>query len=119
MAVNAPAHQDIVILKGGAFKWRIAVTNKDGSARNLTGYQAKMQIRQDVDDAAAVITLTTGSGITIDFANGYVDILIDKTKTSTLTIPSGVWDVWIDNGGSDSPEYLAAGGVEVRKMVTQ
>jgi hypothetical protein len=121
MAVSMPAKVDIVLRKGAAFAKRIVVLNVDGSARDLTGYTAKMQIRQDLDDAVASLTLTSTppAGLTVTAGSGYVDILITKAQTAALTIQSGVWDVWIDNGGSNSPEYLAEGGVTVRKMVTQ
>jgi hypothetical protein len=115
MGANAPARLNIRINKGGAFSKRIAVVNADGTARNLTGYSAKMQIRQDVDDVVAALTLAPA----VVGPSGYVDITITKVQTAALTIQSGVWDLWIDNGGSDSPEYLVEGGVEVKKMVTQ
>jgi hypothetical protein len=115
MVANTPARVDITIRKGAAFVKRIAVLNTDGTVRDLTGYTAKMQIRQDVDDVATVLSLVP----TVTPLSGYVDILITKSQTAAMTIPSGVWDLWIDNGGSDSPEYLAEGGVTVKKMVTQ
>lgn len=120
MAVNAPAALDFTFYKGAAFKYRIALTNKDNTPRSLTGYTAKMMIRQDVDDAAAALTLTSpSSGLTVDNANGYIDILVTKTQTAAFVIPSGVWDLWIDNGGTDSPELIVGGGVTIRKAVTQ
>lgn len=119
MAADAPARLDIVIRKGGAFVKRIAVTNSDGTPRVLSGYTAKMQIRGDVDDVAAALTLADGSGLTITAGSGLIDINITKAQTAALVLTSGVWDLWIDNGGIDSPEYLAEGGVVIRKMVTQ
>jgi hypothetical protein len=119
MATNAPAKEHITIFKGGAFAKRIAVVDINNAARNLTGYSAKMQIRTDVDDVAAVLTLTSGAGLTITSLTGLIDIALTKAQTAALTIQAGVWDLWIDNGGIDSPEYLVEGGVVVRKMVTQ
>jgi hypothetical protein len=115
MAANTPARLDITIHKGAPFIKRIAVTNSDGTVRNLIGFTAKMQIRQDVDDLVEVLTVVP----TIVAASGYVDIFLSKAQTAALTILSGVWDVWIDDGTPNSPEYLAQGGVVVQKMVTQ
>lgn len=115
MAADAPAKKNITLLKGGAFQMRLVVTNQDGTPRALTGYTSKMQVRADVDDVTALLTITP----TVDTANGYVDVLVTKAQTLGLTVESAVWDVWIDNGSSTSPEYIAFGDVTVRKMVTQ
>jgi|tagenome__1003787_1003787.scaffolds.fasta_scaffold20203342_1 hypothetical protein len=115
MAADAPAKKNITVFKGTAFKMRIVVQNQNGTARSLIGYSAKMQVRGDVDDVSTVLSLTP----TVDTINGYVDVVITKTQTASLTVDAAVWDLWIDNGGSDSPEYIVGGGMTIRKAVTQ
>jgi len=115
MAASVPVKKDITVYKGAAFQMRIVVKNQDGTTRTLTGYTSKMMARVDVDDVATILSLTP----TVDTVNGYVDVLITKTQTAALTADSAVWDLWIDNGSSTSPELIAGGGMTIRKAVTQ
>jgi hypothetical protein len=51
--------------------WYLTVTyeNPNGTAINITNYTAALQLRSLPSDATAVLSLTTGSGITITGAH--------------------------------------------------
>lgn len=114
--------EELVIFKGGSLNKRVAVIDTaTGLARNLTGYHAKLQIRDSVDSAVALVTLDDAGngGLTIQAAQGFVDIGVGNTVTAGYTFTSGVWDLRINASGSDTYEYLCGGAVTVRKMSTQ
>ena len=51
-------------------------------ALDITGYTAKMQMRPEPNDPTAVLTLQTGSGITITGATGQIDLFATATQTN-------------------------------------
>jgi hypothetical protein len=96
-AKPGPAKLDITLYRGVTFKHKIQVVDADGVARNLTGYTARMQIREDVDDSNIELTVTP----TISGVAGEITIEIDNADTASLTVSSAVWDLLIDSSGID------------------
>lgn len=111
--------ENIVINRGATFRKKVALKDAAGAARNLTGYTAKLQIRRDLDDVATLISLTSGDGLTINGPLGEIEIEIAKVLTAALSVRSGVYDLFIDNGQPDGGEYVMMGGVIIQTMVTQ
>jgi hypothetical protein len=89
---------DFTIEQGATFNllmtWKI-----DDVAVNLTGYTARLQARVDVEDTETVLSLTTGSGITLGGALGTISI--DQSATQTAVLPTGefVYDLELQSGG--------------------
>jgi hypothetical protein len=89
---------DFTIEQGATFNllmtWKI-----DNVAVNLTGYTARLQARVDVEDTETVLSLTTGSGITLGGALGTISL--DRTATQTAVLPTGefVYDLELQSGG--------------------
>jgi hypothetical protein len=89
---------DFTIEQGATFNllmtWKI-----DDVAVNLTGYTARLQARVDVEDTETVLSLTTGSGITLGGALGTISL--DRTATQTAVLPTGefVYDLELQSGG--------------------
>lgn len=89
---------DFTIEQGATFNllmtWKI-----DNVAVNLTGYTARLQARVDVEDTETVLSLTTGSGITLGGALGTISL--DRTATETAVLPTGefVYDLELQSGG--------------------
>lgn len=71
--------------------WYLTVTykNPNGTPINLTGYTAALQLRSLPESPTAVLSLSTGSGITITGATGVVDI--HATATQTRAIDEGTY----------------------------
>ncbi len=67
--------------------WSVVFAYKDtnGTAINLTGYTAAMQVRTVPDATTALISLTNGAGITITPETGLVQVDITAAQSSTLT----------------------------------
>jgi len=98
---------DITINQGATFELTITWKDSAGTAINLTGYTARMQVRETYSSSSTIISLTSGSGITLGGAAGTVAILISATTTAALTAPfSGVYDL----------ELVSAGGVVTRLL---
>jgi hypothetical protein len=61
---------------------------------NLTGYTARMQIRETVESTATLHSMTTeDGGITLGGAAGTITLLISATDTAAFTFESGVYDL--------------------------
>lgn len=98
---------DITINQGATFELTVTWKDSAGTAINLTGYSARMQVRETYSSASTVVSLTNGSGITLGGAAGTIAILISATTTAALTAPfSGVYDL----------ELVSAGGVVTRLL---
>jgi hypothetical protein len=78
----------ITCQQGSTFTRRLIYKIND-EVVNLTGYTARMQIRENHSSSAYILELTVGSGITITGATGQVSITI--TAGATATIPSGTY----------------------------
>jgi hypothetical protein len=87
--------------KGSTFS--LTVTYKDASDTvvNLTGWTARMQIRETPASASTLLTSTGGSPtITItntNFATGVILITISATNTATLTVPVAYYDIEVES----------------------
>ena len=101
--------------------WFLDVTydNPNGTPVNLTGYTAALQLRSLPQDATAVLSLTTGSGITITGASGLV--AIRATATQTRAIDEGVYyyDLEITAPGTGVVTRLIQGQAVVSAEVTR
>lgn len=63
---------------------------------NLTGYTARMHIRDSVDASTTIATLTTeNGGITLGGAAGTVELLMAAAATSAIAVSQAVYDLEI------------------------
>jgi hypothetical protein len=71
--------------------WFLNVTYEQpaGTPVNITGYTSALQLRSLPTDATAVLSLATGSGITITGATGLV--AVHATAAQTRAIDEGVY----------------------------
>lgn len=80
----------------------LVATWKDsaGTAVNLGGYSARMNVRETYSSATAILTLTTeNGGITLGGAAGTITLAATATATAALTAPfSGVYDLELVSG---------------------
>jgi hypothetical protein len=71
--------------------WYLTVTyeNPNGTPINITSYTSALQIRSLPSDPTTVLSLSTGSGITITGATGTVEV--HATATQTRAIDEGTY----------------------------
>jgi tRNA threonylcarbamoyladenosine modification (KEOPS) complex Pcc1 subunit len=61
---------------------------------DLTGYTARMQIREKVDSTTTIKELTTeNGGITLDITNSKITVTISATDTAAFTFASAVYSL--------------------------
>jgi|SRR6266850_1649274 len=85
---------------------------------DLTGFTAKMDIRQAIADATPLISLTTTNGrITLGGVNGTVTLFIAAVDTALLTFTSAVYDLDLVSA-TGVVTRLLSGNVLLSKGVT-
>ena len=111
----------ILIEAGAKFERQIAVLEADGiTPRNLSGYTARMQVRETRQSATKILDLaSTGltPKITVTGAQGLIDIALTATDTAALDFESAEYDLEIVNG--TEVERLLEGNVRLSKEVTR
>jgi len=86
--------------------------------KDLTGYTGRMQIREFIDDAAPLVSLTSGSGITINTADARVTAIVSTAESEALDFIEGVYDLELVDLTSEAVRVLF-GKVLLSKEVTR
>lgn len=81
----AEVFDGFAIEQGTDWLQELEFCNPDGTPMNLTGYEFEFILAPCYESAAAIITLTVGSGITVTPLTGKV--ALSMTDTQTLAIP--------------------------------
>ena len=77
------AIKDIIIEQKSTFKQRITWKDKNGAAINLTGYSARMQIKNP--DGVVVVDLSNQNNkIKLGGVTGTIDLLLSVAETTVL-----------------------------------
>lgn len=81
----------------------LSITYKDpsGNAMNLVGQTARMYVRATYTTPTKIIQLTTENGmISIDGANGIINLSISAANTANLVATNSVYDLEIVDGNN-------------------
>lgn len=96
-----PGKYNITAYQGATFdlsmNWAIG-----GTAINLTGYTAAMQVRPTASASSAVISLTNGNGITLGGTAGTIDIAISAATMGSVAAGQYVYDLELVQGANVS-----------------
>lgn len=108
---------DLIIEQGATYNKRIQWKDSAGSAVNLSGYTAFLEIKNTKQDADALISLAVGTGITLTTpASGILDIAMTAVQTAALDFDRAVYDLLLVNGAT---KYrLMEGNVVLSRRVT-
>lgn len=111
---------DITIEQGANFSLPLTWKDENGTPINLTGYFARMQIRQDYDADEAILSLdsTVGGGIVLGGAFGTITISIDAGATADLAQTDAVYDLELESV-SGIVTRLVQGRVFISREVTR
>ena len=113
------ANNNFVIDQGA--NWFVTVVYKDstGTAINLTGYTAALQIRDTYADSTTDLSLTSPSGgITITGATGTIAITATAAQTAAIAAGSYVYDLEITSSGGIVTR-LIQGQISLSPQVTR
>ncbi|MDI1345257.1 MAG: hypothetical protein PSV22_14315 [Pseudolabrys sp.] len=86
--------RDITIDQGATFQKHYRWKDASGTYYNLTGWTARMQVRDKFTSVGFLIELTTENGRIALSSSGDIQLTIAATDTNGLTAPkSGVYDL--------------------------
>lgn len=97
---------DITIEQGSTFRltivWKIGDTPVD-----VTDFQARLQIRERISDAATVLSLTDADHITVGTDDGAFEIVVVDEETAALDYRSpGFYDFEVESPGGEVTRLL-------------
>ena len=95
--MQAPGYLDLDCWQGANFDYQLTWTVA-GSAVNVTGYSARMQVRQYADSTATVLSLVNGTGITLGGTAGTIALAAPATATSVVEAGQYVYDLELVSG---------------------
>lgn len=93
------ADETLTIRQGDTKTYTVTVKNADGSAFDLTGYNARFAVKRSYTDTDAN-ALITKTGTVTDEAGGVFTIALTNTDT-TVSVGVFIYDFQIDDGSSD------------------
>lgn len=111
--------RNLSIEQGGVFRDEIRLKSPAGQALDLTGCQARMQMRSD--DGVLLLDLATpDAGLQIDGPSGTLTRYITAQQTALLPVEGGVYDLEIipASGVADTWK-LYRGRIKVQGEVTR
>jgi hypothetical protein len=85
--------------QGATFERVITWNDSAGNPVNLGGYTARMQVRQRFVSPTTVLSLTTGSGITLGGALGTITLLASASTTAQIATGEYLYDLELVSGG--------------------
>lgn len=88
-----------------------------GTPVNLTGYTARLQARATYASGTAVLSLTSGTGITLGGTAGTIDLAASATTTAAIPADQYVYDLELVNGSTVT--RLVQGYLNVSAEVTR
>lgn len=88
------------------------------AAKDLTGWSARMHIREDIDDVASIVELVSPTDITISTNDAGIRIVITATATAAFDFDNAVYDLELEDP-SGFVVRLVEGDVTFKKEVTR
>ena len=113
--MSYPAEHPLKLRQGDTYKRTLTwVVNR--VPVNLTGYDARLQIRESADDSTPA--LDASDYLTLGGAAGTIEVEIPASETSDLDPGRYVYDLEVESGGGEITT-LIAGSLTVTAEVTR
>jgi len=109
------ARYDLVIDQGSDFAIEFTVA-ESGSAKNLSGYSARAQLRPT--KSSSVLSATFTCGIPVP-ANGKINMVLGNASSTGLTAGRYFYDLEIFTSGDSVVQRLLYGEVTLTQEVTR
>lgn len=96
--MQAPATLDLTMYQGASWDYTLTWTTTAGTVTSpvdLTGYSARMQVRETQASTATVMSLTSGSGITLGGTAGTIYLEASATTTAGVAAQSTPKTVYV------------------------
>lgn len=91
-----PAKYTFTCKRGTTFQRKLRFKDVNDNIMDLTGYTARMQVREEVESEDTLLDLTSGDGIEINEERGLVSIQIEAAVTSELPLGSWKYDLELE-----------------------
>lgn len=115
----AAATYDFEIEQGTTLLKPIVWKDSAGTAVNLTGYSAKMQIRKSVSSDDVLLELsTTNSKLSITPLTGTITLIFSAATTAAIDWSRGKYDLELTSGDG-TVTRLIEGEITVSKEITR
>jgi hypothetical protein len=86
------------VVQGDTFTLEVTYKDPNGSAIDLTGYTAKMDVRDKPGGKILCASANElNNGIVIDDLNGKIIIKFSSSQTKKFTVPNAAYQLQIDN----------------------
>jgi hypothetical protein len=109
---------DITIEQGATFQMSLTWKDSTGAAVNITGYTARMQVRENYESDSTLVSLTSSGGdIVLGGALGTIAVTIAASVTQLLQLDEAVYDLELVNGATVT--RLLQGKATVSREVTR
>ena len=93
------AKYDIVCDQGATFNRQLTWLDDSANPVNVTGYTARMQVRDGVDGSTALLSLTTeNSRISLGGTAGTITLTVSATDTAAVVAGEYVYDLELVSG---------------------
>ena len=113
------AFYDLTIEQGATFRQVFRWQDKSKQPFDLTGYTAKLMLRQSVASPSVLKTLTTeNGGIVLGGATGSITLYMSPADTTALRWDTAVYDLALYAPGGDVYR-LVEGSANVKPAVTR
>ena len=112
-----PGRLNFVCPQGSTFR-RTLTYKIETTPVNLTGYSARLQVRENHDSTDYIVFLTNGNGITLGGSAGTIDILIPDSTTTNFITGDHVYDLEVESS-SGITDRLIEGRFNVTPEVTR
>jgi Na+/serine symporter len=112
-----PGLVNFVCPQGSTFRRTLTYT-LDEVPVNLSGYSSRLQVREAYYSTDPLVSLVSGSGITMGGSAGTIDILISSSVTSQFPTGTHVYDLEIISP-SNIVDRLIEGTFNVTPEVTR
>ena len=125
----AAGKYSFVIEQGATTNFQINWNDESGSAVDLTGYQARMQIRSQVEASDIILSLSSslksdntginlsGSNFITPLSSGSIGVYISAVSSSALNFGEAFYDLELVKGNEVT--RLLEGKVKLSKNVTR
>ena len=112
------AKYDITIEKGTTFIQEFVYKDSNSQIIDLTGYTARMQVRQSEPSSTTIFNLTDVDGITIAPLEGKLSVRIEAADTASISAITAVYDLEIE-ATDGTVTRLVEGKVAIKQEVTR
>ena len=115
--------KDLIIEQGATFTHTFIKRDAAKVAVSLAGFDARLQIREEITSSVFLLELTTANGGIVLEANsetGRIDLYIGATVTEGITWVAGVYDIeLVETADPDNVARIVKGSFSVDPEITR